>query len=499
MIIQCEQCQTKFKLDDSKVADKAIKVRCARCRHVFSVAGTQFIPEDPASFEQNAPVFQIEDELEITTDLSLETAAGLEFDTLPGEDASGDSDLLDSFSFAADDEPAETETPHPAGDDVDFSFPPADSPVSRDPIGTEKEPDDFDFEAFDFGDESGDAAEPAVDAPVLAFEDFDVSPVQTAIPLKKEFAGLDFSGDDMFGDVVSTAPEEETAESISFDLGMDGFADSLGVDNSAAGQSGSLDTRDMSAENPFSLDDIDFGDDLTSVAVQQVSTEELKPSQELLFAPLAESQSKTALDSGAGFFENAAATDMQEELPPPSITSRRKESPRVSAMLVFMGIIIAGLVVFYSYWGYVTLTENKGTTTAQETGRITVRSVEASFIKNSKTGDLLVISGEAVNEYDKPRAAIQIKGIVFGANGEEVSSKSAFCGNPLSGEQLATMTMDKIEEAMANQFGDSLANMEVAPGEAIPFVIVLPKPSAGATDYGVEPAGSTVATGGKSN
>ena len=46
---------------------------------------------------------------------------------------------------------------------------------------------------------------------------------------------------------------------------------------------------------------------------------------------------------------------------------------------------------------------------------------------------------------------------------------------------------------MANQFGDSLANMEVAPGDAIPFVIVIPKPPTGATDYGVEPVGSTVA------
>ena len=57
------------------------------------------------------------------------------------------------------------------------------------------------------------------------------------------------------------------------------------------------------------------------------------------------------------------------------------------------------------------------------------------------------------------------------------------------------MSMDKIEAAMANQFGDSLANMEVAPGDAIAFVIVIPKPPAGATDYGVEPAGSTTATG----
>jgi hypothetical protein len=55
--------------------------------------------------------------------------------------------------------------------------------------------------------------------------------------------------------------------------------------------------------------------------------------------------------------------------------------------------------------------------------------------------------------------------------------------------------MDKIEAAMSNQFGDSLANMEVAPGAAIPFVVVIPKPPTGATDYGVEPVGSTVATG----
>jgi hypothetical protein len=48
---------------------------------------------------------------------------------------------------------------------------------------------------------------------------------------------------------------------------------------------------------------------------------------------------------------------------------------------------------------------------------------------------------------------------------------------------------------MANQFGDSLANMEVAPGNAIPFMVVMPKPPTGATDYGVEPVGSTVATG----
>ena len=492
MIIQCEQCQTKFKLDDSKVADKSIKVRCARCKHVFSVTGPQGVPDDSASFAQNTPVYQVED-LEVTTGSTPETALGFESDTPPEKDSSDNLDLLDSFSFEADDEQAAHATPPAANDDSDFSFPSADSVDTNDQVEIQKVPDNLDFGAFDFGDDSGDVDEP-VAAPTMDFEDNTVKQKQAAILPKEEFGGLDFSGDDMFGDVASTTPEEETPESLSFDLGMDGFADSMGVESSTAGKSVSQTTQDLTAENPFSLDDIDFGDELTSVAVQQVSTEELKPSQDLLFAPLA--HTKSMFDSGTDALENTPAAPVQDELPPLSISSRRKESPRISGMLVFMGVIIAGLVVFYSTWGYMMLTEDKGTIT-NEAGQITVRSVEASIIKNNSTGDLLVISGEAVNEYNKPRAAIQIKGIVFGADGEEVSSKSAFCGNPLSTEQLSTMTMDKIEAAMANQFGDSLANMEVAPGDAIPFVIILPKPPKGATDYGVEPAGSTVAAGSK--
>jgi predicted Zn finger-like uncharacterized protein len=449
MIIQCEQCQTKFKLDDSKVADKSIKVRCARCKHVFSVAGMQ----DSALFRQNTPVFQIEEDLDVTTEPSLETTLNFEPDR-----------------------------PSPADDDADFSFPSAESPVTG----------DLDFGAFDF---SGDSVKPVDAAPALDFTDKAVKQGRAASPAKEEFGGLDFSGDDMFGDVVSTSPEEESSESISFDVGMEGFADSMGVKSSAAGQGTSPASQDQTSEAPFSLDDIDFGDELTSVAVQQVSTEELKPSQDQLFAPLVMAQAKPALGSDAGTPDTTSAASAQEEPAPLSITSRRKEGERKSGMLVFMGIIIAGLVIFYAVWGYKTLTEDKGQISTQEAGRITVRSVEASYIKNKIAGDLLVISGEAVNEYNKPRAAIQIRGIVYGAAEEELSSKSAFCGNPLTEEQLATMTMDKIEAAMANQFGDSLSNMEVAPGDAIPFVIVLPKPAAGATDYGVEPVGSTVATG----
>ncbi len=475
MIIQCEQCQTKFRLDDSKVADKGIKVRCAKCRHVFSVAQTPPVPEDSASLWQDETDFPSEAEQEFATPLQ---ESELDFEPEPQQQdlPSEPTALFGSADFAL---PEAQPTPFsavPDDDDAGFTFPSMDSVAVDDRAQTPEAPDEMDFGAFDFGDAST-AAEDTV----------------TAAPSKEGFGGLDFSGDDIFGEVVNTTSAKESQDSISFDLGIDGFADSMGVKSGTARQSTSFATHDMAAENPFSLDDVDFGDELTSVAVQQVSTEELKPSQDLLFAPMAATKTLPMADRTE---EPPAKTSAaQEELPPLSIASRRKESPRISGMLVLLGVMIAGLILFYSYWGYVTLTEDKGKLSQQETGRITLRSVEASFVKNKILGDLLVISGEAVNEYNKPRAAIQIKGIVFGADGQEVASKNVFCGNPLTEAQLTSMSMDKIEAAMANQFGDSLANMEVAPGDAIAFVIVIPKPPAGATDYGVEPAGSTMATG----
>ena len=37
MIIQCERCQTKFKLDDERVPEGGAKARCSKCQHTFVI------------------------------------------------------------------------------------------------------------------------------------------------------------------------------------------------------------------------------------------------------------------------------------------------------------------------------------------------------------------------------------------------------------------------------------------------------------------------------
>ncbi|MFZ2949892.1 MAG: zinc-ribbon domain-containing protein, partial [Desulfuromonadaceae bacterium] len=62
MIIQCEKCQTRFRLDDSRVTAKGVKVRCTKCKHVFTVrnedAGAELFEPEGGMFGFSIPVAQ---------------------------------------------------------------------------------------------------------------------------------------------------------------------------------------------------------------------------------------------------------------------------------------------------------------------------------------------------------------------------------------------------------------------------------------------------------
>ena len=435
MIIQCEKCQTRFRLDDSRVTDKGVKVRCTKCKNVFRVHRE----------EHEADLFM------------------------------SDSSMADSLY------PTESYELEIANREVAESEPAEPSVNSG----------EIDFSGFDFGET---ALEPdSTPDSTISIDDFTDTEIETppAAPKKIVSGGLDFSDDDMFGAVVEST-NEAPKDTISFDFADDSFAESMDMSGQdPGGKSGTAFSLDTGSDSPFSLSDIDFGDELTSVAVQQVNPEDLRPSQKILFAPMADAHDKVTDDDLKQAFQQEDTVPEQQELPPLSISSRRKRNP---VFAVVMSTIILLVLLFLGYLGYTSFCPAKEVASL-ESGKISVQNVKATYITNEKAGELLVISGEALNEYAKPRAALQVKATVFDSAGQTVTTKSAYCGNPLSEEQLESVPLEKMEVAMANQFGDSLVNMEVAAGKPIPFVIVLANLPKGAKDYAVESIGSTVATG----
>ena len=197
----------------------------------------------------------------------------------------------------------------------------------------------------------------------------------------------------------------------------------------------------------------------------------------------------------------------EEELPPLSISSRRKGRSVVTVSIVAICVLVilalsgAGLYLLQSGPAALERFDKLGLgfvpgwfgMESVEEGRITVKNPLAAFHKNKEAGELFVVTGEAVNSFKKARASIQVKVSLFDKSGGVLLQKTAYCGNRLSNEQLATLPMAQIESTMNNQFGDSLANLGVKPGQSIGFVVAIPNVPKEAADFGVEVVGSTVA------
>lgn len=91
MIIQCEKCQTKFNIDESKLKEQGSKVRCSLCKHTFVV-----YPPEQGFFEEGETMALSQKEIKKTTAQDLPGALPEEeIETEPGDQASHFDDALD--------------------------------------------------------------------------------------------------------------------------------------------------------------------------------------------------------------------------------------------------------------------------------------------------------------------------------------------------------------------------------------------------------------------
>lgn len=520
MIIQCEQCRTKFKLDDSKVSERGARVRCAKCRHVFTVRRADTVPAvsdetvvlaaAPAAAVATPPSVAAEPEVAFDFGSQPEASAtepsGFDFGEVSFADINAD-DHAAAATAGLDDEktmimpPPKQESAAAGGIDfgtvlpqameagptpeisfdfgdarpttetpqaISFDFTSKPAAVAAAPAG------DIDFGGFDFGDVS--VAKPD-DSFALTGTDFGALAPAASTPVTGGEGDLDFS----FGDA---APQAVTAPVDGFDFSNLDF----GADQPVAAPV---------ADN-VSLGELDFSTEAAAVAVPA------NDQNAALFAFSPAQPSEPATPSAAAVEEPAVAPPPQftfepaaaEEAPPLSIASRRRQSPVLSTLITVVALVVIGGL---GYMGYLLLGDGDkpaklfGKAAPLENGRITVQKVQAEFLTKAAAGDLLIITGEAQNGFSKPRAALQVKGTIFGPNNEPLATQTAYAGNQLTRDQLATMPREKIEAAMNNQFGDSLANLEVAAGKSIPFTLVIINPPANGKEYGVEAVGSTVA------
>ncbi|WP_303721724.1 DUF3426 domain-containing protein [Malonomonas rubra] len=197
-----------------------------------------------------------------------------------------------------------------------------------------------------------------------------------------------------------------------------------------------------------------------------------------------------------------AEEEPKQEAKPERSAAVAKSSPSSSIIRVLL-LLILGLVIIGAALYFINGPEQIEQAIEQilgqyvrpaESGQIALDNLEGKFINNQDAGELFVIRGEATNKYKEPRAAIQVKGVIFDQNGKPLLQKTIFCGNPINDQELQTLPFSKLEEMMRNQFGKSLENMKVNSKESIPFVIAFRDLPQNLSEFTVDVTSSEPAT-----
>lgn len=500
MIIQCAQCKAKFRLDDSKVSDAGIKVRCSKCKHIFVV-------------KRETPVEE--------SDLDLLLGGLDSHGTGAAAGVGPQGGVSQDVPASATADPSQSETPFSFDGEESVEASPS---FAAGPSEVLENEGDFSSFAFQSGEvektESAPEEETRQDESFGGFEEeraetADRASFADSVDVTTEFAASEGGAaqedeapvreeEISFGEV---SPEAFAAATNVSDAGVEG-AEEEEISFEFSDDETTGDGEDASSE-PSANSDIDFGE--IDFGIEDTEAE---PPRSGLFSPAPENADFSAGVELTGDKTSVEATPsvpspdvaVEDEAPPLSISSRRKGEPFLPTLLIALSVLViialAGLGFYYlkdgpeilNRLGVGFVADWFGIESRDE-GAISLDKVGGSYLVNPEAGgELFVIRGEAVNNYRKPRAAIQVRGALLGKNGQILAQKVAYCGNNLTDEQIRTLPLERLDAAMGNQFGDSLANLGVQPGKRIPFVIVLANIPKDAADYSVEAVGSTVAS-----
>lgn len=399
MIIQCEKCRTRFKLDDSRVTESGVRVRCSRCGHTFIVK--RETPEEETDFDALLQGFGGPEELGTRPEGNALAEGGTTEET-----------------------PAASEPHVPLSENA-----PETSLAEEKPSSMEEEP-------------------------------------STQVPDQSRSGSSDFlpEGFGLTHFQVTKVPAE-SEEAVDSEV-------------TAAGDGAFLHAEDAPVEEPAGKDDMVA----ESPSEQQMEAPELDVTIESEETPVTAKDERKWPVADSRDDETAGT-----ELPPLSISSRRKKSPLFSVLvgvLCLVAVVGAGFFLFRDSVGDLAGRIPKVGT--EGGARATIQSLEGSFLVNKEAGELFVIRGEVFNSSGKPLTALRVQGTVYGVDGSVIARRTVYCGNTFTPEELAFRSYSGIEKTMDRQFGDTLANLEIPAGKGIPFAIVFRNVPKEGKDFGAE-------------
>jgi predicted Zn finger-like uncharacterized protein len=194
--------------------------------------------------------------------------------------------------------------------------------------------------------------------------------------------------------------------------------------------------------------------------------------------------------------------DLEDEPAPAGKPKRRTALYALLALAVLLAGAAGGLTWFKAwdrvpYLGGLTgqaeqpaqpagTAEGEGQPAPEAVKSIALVDVSQYYVSNDKAGQIFVIDGKAVNNFDTPRSSIKVQASLFDDKGAVIATKDIVCGNTLSLYQLQVLGKDEIDAALASQVGILTANAGVKTGASVPFTVVFFDPPESVKEFGIK-------------
>jgi len=115
-----------------------------------------------------------------------------------------------------------------------------------------------------------------------------------------------------------------------------------------------------------------------------------------------------------------------------------------------------------------------------------LRNVIGYYESGGASPRILVIKGQVANLSTVEKSGIRVHAALLDNTDAVLVQQAVYAGNVLSGEAIRKGNRDTLSKTLGNRFGEGLANMHVAPGKAIPFMVVFFDAPANMDSYKLE-------------
>ncbi len=128
----------------------------------------------------------------------------------------------------------------------------------------------------------------------------------------------------------------------------------------------------------------------------------------------------------------------------------------------------------------------KAVFTEEDVRDISLENVRQYFVSNDDIGQLFVVEGRAVNDFDSPRSRIKLRAALYDDQEQVVQEKEFLAGNAASLFQLQVSSRGELESTLTSQLGILTNNKHIDPGASTPFMTVFYNPPEEVQEFGLE-------------